>query len=401
MGTVFGVALQNQAVGSVNQAVGSVAALRRLQSSVLWRLCAVSILLNVALVLTATQPAAAQTASALSHQETSDMQSGFTGTLNSVPASSSADTVDVFILAGQSNMVGQAKTGGLPEHLQRPQTDVLFNYRDRWEFLQPGSGNDFGPEITFGRTSADRWPDRQIALVKYAVGGTNLAIQWKAETGPLYKILLSKVRAAMRLLEDSGKEPRLAGFIWMQGESDAGREDFARAYRENLIRFIDAIRRDLGDQVVPNLPFVIGEINAPGQRYRDIVRQAQRDVARSVLNTSLVVTDDLPLRDGIHYNAEGQIRLGERFATSASALMSVRRFKAKCGSGGTIKMKVRFADRWHDGQEVVFNIGDDPTPLVTTIRGRKARLTMCCFYGTSRVWLRVPFARPPVDIQCP
>ena len=123
-------------------------------------------------------------------------------------------------------------------------------------------------------------------------------------------------------------------------------------------------------------------------------------MARSVLNTSLVITDDLPLRDGIHYNAEGQMRLGERFATSASALISVRRFKAKCRRGGLIQMKVRFADRWHDGQTVVFNIGDDPKPLVATIRGRKARFADCCFTGFKQVWLRIPFARPPSEVQC-
>ena len=78
--------------------------------------------------------------------------------------------VTVFMLGGQSNMDGRADASGLPVALQTPQADVLFYYRDpagaSLTTLRPGSGTDFGPEITFGRTIADAFPNESFALLK-------------------------------------------------------------------------------------------------------------------------------------------------------------------------------------------------------------------------------------------
>jgi len=58
--------------------------------------------------------------------------------------------VQVFLLAGQSNMLGQeTKTSELPIELQSPQNDVLFYYSSALETLRPGTSKDFGPEVTY------------------------------------------------------------------------------------------------------------------------------------------------------------------------------------------------------------------------------------------------------------
>ncbi|MCB0221709.1 MAG: hypothetical protein KDH09_18575, partial [Chrysiogenetes bacterium] len=69
--------------------------------------------------------------------------------------------MDVYILAGQSNMEGRAHRKDLPQELARPRPDILYFCGDTWEPLAPGgsrkppSPDGFGPEITFGRTLAN------------------------------------------------------------------------------------------------------------------------------------------------------------------------------------------------------------------------------------------------------
>lgn len=235
------------------------------------------------------------------------------------PMPADAEPLKLFILAGQSNMDGQAFVSGLPEMLQAPQADVAF-YRDRWTTLQPGSGKtsaQFGPEVTFGRAMADLNPDANIALLKYAVSGSNLYYGWNPggngrPTGSYYSTLMTKVADALASLgPDSTAE--IGGVIWMQGESDASTPTMAATYEVNLTQFINSVRTDLGS---PNLPFVIGQISeAPSWSYGSIVREAQYDVSRAVPNTWMVRTSDLTFNDdGIHYDAAGQYALGYRFA---------------------------------------------------------------------------------------
>jgi hypothetical protein len=49
-----------------------------------------------------------------------------------------------------------------------------------------------------------------------------------------------------------------------------------------------------------------------------------KDVQRSVSHheTSMIITEDLPLGDPVHYSTEGYRAIGERFAEAMWALMS-------------------------------------------------------------------------------
>jgi hypothetical protein len=238
------------------------------------------------------------------------------------------DGCRVYLLAGQSNMVGVGLSAQLPADLQLPQADVEIYASgqldpcnsDHWLDLQPGLGFNeycFGPEITFGRRMADAHPS-DVILIKYAVGGTNLWHDWRAPDaaepngGPQYAAFMSTVADAFATLGLSCS-PYVAGMIWMQGESDSSDLDAALAYEQNLTDFIESIRSDLG---LPDIPFVIGQIsNQYGYAYGLIVQAAQQTVSQTLHNTALVVTDDLTLNaDRIHYDAAGQIALGYRFA---------------------------------------------------------------------------------------
>ena len=227
------------------------------------------------------------------------------------------DLSKVYILSGQSNAVGQyAPSAELPTELQAVQEDVQVCIDGYWTPLQPGLGtatvDDFGPEITFGRTLADAMPEENVALIKHARGATTLAVDWDPENpNGLYDGLIADVNASMAEVTSQNPDGELAGMIWMQGESDAFTLEYAQAYETNLREFIESVREDVG---VADLPFVIGKIPPdPVWTHYDLIRQAQENVAASMENVSIISTDDLPVTSH-HYNATGQQMLGERFA---------------------------------------------------------------------------------------
>jgi len=149
-------------------------------------------------------------------------------TVASSPADLHAtEPVKVFLLGGQSNMVGQGSQGDLTgplAFLRNPQTDVLFYSQDdihsantstpgiggTLASLQPGSfrtdssGTQFGPEVTFGRTIADAFPDEDFAIIKYARGGTSLGADWRPGTGGDYANFRSIVADGLAALDAAG-----------------------------------------------------------------------------------------------------------------------------------------------------------------------------------------------------
>ncbi|MFH1742031.1 MAG: sialate O-acetylesterase [bacterium] len=232
-----------------------------------------------------------------------------------------AKPLKAFILSGQSNMDGHGPVSGLSEEMRAPYENVLFFLNGRWGPLQP---NDLriGPEVSFGRAMAEAWPEEKIALIKYAYGGTGImawdpywiredaALTGDAERGSLYQILMSEIARAYSQEEE---DIEIMGMLWMQGESDSLVQGPAEDYYLNFREFIETIRRDLGK---PNLPFIFGRISqANVWAYQEEVRAAQARVEPEVPLTKMVDTDQLGfIADGIHYDAQGQLELGEMFA---------------------------------------------------------------------------------------
>jgi len=234
-----------------------------------------------------------------------------------------AETTKVFLLAGQSNMVGWSSNSGLPQELQQPRPDIQVYWNGVWDDLQPGLGGNssyFGPEITFGRDIVDAQPGESVVFVKYSVSGTSLWNDWRATDGVEYTNFMNAVDNALLSIS----EPEIIGMIWMQGESDAysphSTLEYAQNYEQNLTDFIQHIRTDFD---VPDLPFVIGQISqSPVWVWAGIVRQAQLNVSQTVPNTTLVITDELGLKaDGMHYDANGTVTLGTHFANAAKNLV--------------------------------------------------------------------------------
>lgn len=281
------------------------------------------------------------------------------GSGTQVLAASPERPIQVFLLAGQSNAEGHNHTnqyrGGrepFPDAL-REQARILFwpgadqpqGKSNLWTALKVGNSGAFGPEIAFGRDMAKAWPAETIAIVKYASGGTGIARSvdytdyipalkgfddkgrnWHPptdgrEAGNLYAALLANFRNAVSALERDGKSWRLAGFVWMQGEHEAGiSRKMAEDYERLLGELVESVRRDLR---APGLPCAIGQINSHTWAFGELARGRQAEFCRKEANSRLVPTLDLPRvsGDASHFTADGMLTLGSRFAEAMSQMV--------------------------------------------------------------------------------
>jgi hypothetical protein len=225
------------------------------------------------------------------------------------------DGVKVFILAGQSNMVGYGHTetgqhgdGGLgtlrylavnnaefPEYdyasllvdPTKPETsewktreNVKLWWRNGANAKYGGpifkgdlgpltsNGRWFGPEFGFGQVIGDYYKDRDVLIIKPAWGGHNLVDQFRSPSavakrggaiGRSYIEMFENAREVLSKLgeefpEWKGRGYQIVGFGWHQGTSDKAPDKVAEEYKYNLPDFIHSVRDEFGK---PELPFVI------------------------------------------------------------------------------------------------------------------------------------------------
>jgi len=163
--------------------------------------------------------------------------------------------INVYLVGGQSNADGRAEVNSLPASLQQPQDDIPFYFRTENTLgalttLRPGLSetSEFGPAITFGRSLADFFgttQDTSVAIIKYANGGTDLAVDWVAGgtngtvgDGVDYVLFQETVDAGLVAIADANPNAtiNIAGMIWMQGESDTINATIANAYDKSCDR---------------------------------------------------------------------------------------------------------------------------------------------------------------------
>jgi hypothetical protein len=258
----------------------------------------------------------------------------------------------VYLLGGQSNASGRADASELTGTLASAQTDVQLYWhkelvtdngnltQDAWVDLQPGSGQgknspsghdiEFGCELSFGRTMADADTSVNIAIIKFGYGGSNLHTQW-AESGDMYTDFVETVESGLAALTSAGDTYEMGGMIWIQGEADTGTAANANAYETNLSNLVERVRADVGDESIggTTLPFVISRLSSSQypalDNYYTTVCTAQETVAANMRQAAYVDTDGFSVYTGttaenIHFDADGQIAIGEACAAAMLAL---------------------------------------------------------------------------------
>jgi hypothetical protein len=233
-------------------------------------------------------------------------------------------------------MQGYAKASNLPAELQAPNSNILYydgsgdsKTRNTLMALQPNStssGTYFGPEITLGTTLLAADPGSTYALIKYGDSGKNLHTDFRApyagdlDGGTKYKAMRLTFDNALQALAAAGYTPEIIGMVWLQGEADASTQAGAEAYEENLTAFVTDMRVHYGE----NLPFVIGGIGYTSAAYRDIVMDAQEQVAGEMSNVSYFNNDDInstvPYNHLLHFETPQMQVIGQRYAAQLLAV---------------------------------------------------------------------------------
>ena len=291
--------------------------------------------------------------------------------LSAICQQSGKDIIRVFYLGGQSNMDGFGYTNELPESLNKTCKNVWIFHgnpaRDDealggigvWEPLKPGHGarfssdgkennlsNRFGVELSFAEKIQELYPNEKIAIIKYSRGGTAIDTMMAKSAGAWdpdfrgkkginqYDHFLQTVRNAFETkdIDGNGKLDKLipCGILWMQGEADAETEETAHRYYDNLKRLMDLIRAAFR---IDDLPVVIGKIsdswnNDKGKvwNYGEMVQAAQEKFASTDENAAIVRdTRYYKYSDPWHYDSEGYIDLGEKFAEKIFELTEAKK----------------------------------------------------------------------------
>lgn len=273
-----------------------------------------------------------------------------------------AKVYKLYFLGGQSNMEGFGFREKLPAELNKEFKDIMIfvgnsaedtadvDGRGIWASTSPGFGVEFrsdgeknyysdrfGPELTFGKRMAELNPNGNIAIIKYSRGGSSIDISaahifgcwdpdfYSANGVNQYDHFLATLRNALAVkdIDGDGEDDILipSGIVWMQGESDANLIGSAKKYEKNLKRLMDLIRASLHSD---DLPVVIGRIsdshigkNDCGKvwKFGDVVREEQAYFVKNDVNAALVIsTDNYEYSDPYHYDTDGYIDLGNKFA---------------------------------------------------------------------------------------
>ena len=253
----------------------------------------------------------------------------------------------VFILAGQSNMVGWGDSLKLSDDHRNGNGRVLMFENGKWQPLRPirkarknqakfgMTEFSFGPEVAFAHEMSKAWPDETIGIVKFAIGGTSI-LTWKPDwskedadrigqgrLGSLYKKLMAKVDQAR-----NAREIEIVGFLWLQGGRDMKKVAVAKEYLDNLKSLVAAVRKDTS---VTDLPFLCGSprrtqdpddishivpkpIAGPYPAV-EFVLKAQWDAQKEIPHARTVVLRDIRKHPmNVHYNTEGQLKVGKLFS---------------------------------------------------------------------------------------
>lgn len=212
----------------------------------------------------------------------------------------------IFILSGQSNMVGFGQIKGSPgtmetyvksnpkdyghlvNHKGEPvvRDDVwLVNISNAekqqrgWLTTGYGASEDhIGPEYGFGFVIGDVYED-PVLLIKSAWGGRSLAHNFLSpssekypkpekdgDKGFHYAEVLRHVKEITGDLKKyypdyDGKGFEIVGFGWHQGWNDRIDQKAVDAYEQNMVNFVNDLRKDLG---IAKLPVVIANTGMGG-----------------------------------------------------------------------------------------------------------------------------------------
>jgi hypothetical protein len=244
--------------------------------------------------------------------------------------------LSLFILAGQSNISGTAE---VPSN-QSVDSGRIFVFGNdyHWKIAAEPIDNPigqvdkisldrdagFGPGLAFASALLKFNPNMAIGLIPCAKFASSIE-EWQRNLSDntLYGSCLKRARAATPM-------GQIAGLLFFQGEADAvdpnqskGQPVSAFDYGNKFTTFVNDFRKDVS---LPSLPVVFAQIgtNTAPEHFVNwnIVKEQQASVKLPC--SAMISTDDLPLKDVVHFTPESYQKIGERFAETFWNLVTHR-----------------------------------------------------------------------------
>jgi hypothetical protein len=263
-----------------------------------------------------------------------------------IPRTAAAEkpVLNVFLLAGQSNMAGADSEVAEPPGFQQTAADRATRFaiapipdgETSKQYMPWGEirGHQVkgklvhGPEVGFARALyAAGW--RELAIIKVHANFGRDVQSWPwGEGGPLFDAWTTFVDARLAELMAQGHSTRVCGFVWHQGIDDAIHGKLASRYERNLSDLIGVLRKRYAGE---KTPFVLArsvnsriaqpdpdpENNSP----MAVVRRAQVKVGESIPYAAWIDVDDLPNVNTHHFSADSQLVIGRRFGDAFLQLL--------------------------------------------------------------------------------
>lgn len=220
----------------------------------------------------------------------------------------------VFIMAGQSNMAGRgviAAQDTIPNKriLTVNAKGELVLAKEPLHFYEPNrTGLDCG--MSFSKTLLQHIPKNiTILILPTAVGGSAMQ-QWLSDSTYRGVNLLSNFKEKVAIGQKYGT---IKAVLWHQGESDATEKNIG-LYSQRLPELFKIFRASVNNNTLPILMGELGSYSKTDKNWQ-IINSKIRDYVRNDGYSALIATQDLKHKgDDVHFNAEGQRTIGQRFA---------------------------------------------------------------------------------------
>ena len=317
----------------------------------------------------------------------------------------SNNPIDIYLIAGQSNAVGNtdADVEALSKTDSRFESgfnDVLYYGYSDVEVgasapadlsivttklglgLRSVNHTYMGPEIGMAYYLSQNYENQKFGIIKYASGSSSIYDDiestnnsrkgnWYSpgvaaaigvepkdvnKSGNCYRVFLNVVKSGLEAYKKQGYTPKIKGLVWVQGESESGSEVYSAKYSILLQALINDIRNDLSEltkEDLSELHVVVSKIPESYQnfaQYTNVVRTHQDNVAA---NDAFVTTVDndfslpgaLNRTDNNHYYWTDMLSLGQNVMKEffTANLGKYNNVRIKCGAGGISNLSSKTA----------------------------------------------------------
>jgi hypothetical protein len=231
------------------------------------------------------------------------------------------EPLSVYVFIGHNNARGwRCMPKDVPQDMKDPVSNA-WDFQGEWKPLEPdmeSRNRAFGPALGFAH-ELRKHTDEKFGVLVLGVPFSEHAVHWLPPEGRDYKKLLERVKEA-------GKNGpiRIEAVYSVNGQNDARDEQKAKAYKENTVKLIQALRKEFKN---PEMIFVSIRMHDGGFPYEKEVRKAQESI--DLRGYGWVDTDKVPRPDKHHYTPQGYLQIGRLFARKVVEIEKERAEKDK------------------------------------------------------------------------